>query len=81
MHVTARAKQFHFLNKIDKLREIKIAEGDGLILDEQCLSTRDVDDVKALPTRHLIKKGKQTIKTTCICDMDNAGTFDLIGNP
>ena len=48
MHSVAPAKRFHFLNRIDRLRETKFAKGEGLILDEVCFADRCVDDVKGL---------------------------------
>ena len=42
------AKAFHFLNKIDRIRDVTFAPGEGLVLDEVYFATRAIDDVKAL---------------------------------
>ena len=42
------AKVYHFINKEDRLRDVTFSPGEGLIVDEACFVTRDVDDVKAL---------------------------------
>ena len=48
MHYVAPAKSFHFVNKIDHIRDVTFSPGEGLVVDEACLSARDVDDAKAL---------------------------------
>ena len=39
---------FHFLNKLDRLKDVTFAPGQGLLVDELCLADRGIDDVKAL---------------------------------
>jgi hypothetical protein len=48
MHRVCQSKSYHFLNKLDRLRDILIAAEEGLVVDEVCLAGRDIDDVKAL---------------------------------
>ena len=48
MHAICRSKSFHFINKVDRVRDILIAADEGLVVDEVCLAGRDIDDVKAL---------------------------------
>ena len=42
------AGSFHFVNKLDRLRDVVFCPGQGLVVDELCLAGKDVDDVKAL---------------------------------
>ena len=39
---------YHFVNKLDRLRDATFGPGQGLVVDEVCLATKDIDDVKAL---------------------------------
>ena len=39
---------FHFLNKLDRLKDVTFAPKEGLVVDELCLADRAVDDVKGL---------------------------------
>jgi hypothetical protein len=39
---------FHFINKVDKLKDIHFAPGQGLVMDEQGWRDRAVDDVKGI---------------------------------
>ena len=48
MHVVAPARSYHFVNKIDRLRDVFFCPGQGLVIDELCLASKDIDDVKAL---------------------------------
>ena len=48
MHSVAPACSFHFVNKVDRLRDLHFEPGQGLVLDEACFVARDVDDAKAL---------------------------------
>ena len=48
MHAVSPAKRFHFLNRLDRVRDTTIRTGEGVLIDEICLANRDVDDVKAL---------------------------------
>ena len=48
MHAVCSAKAFHFVNKVDRLRDIIFSPGEGLVVDEACFATRDVDDAKAM---------------------------------
>ena len=48
MHAVAPAKSFHLINKLDRLRDITFCPGEGLVVDEVCLSARQVDDIKSL---------------------------------
>ena len=47
-HAAAPAKSFHFVNKVDRIRDVQFAPGEALVVDEVCLSGRDIDDAKAL---------------------------------
>ena len=47
-HLVAPAKTFHFVNRIDRVRDLVFAPGEALVVDEACLATRDIDDAKAL---------------------------------
>ena len=46
---------FHFINQIDRVRDIMFQAGQGLVLDEAGLSDRSIDDCKALVD---VKKGR-----------------------
>ncbi len=48
MHATAPAKAFHFVNKLDRIRDVIFSPGEGLVIDEAFLAARDVDDAKAI---------------------------------
>lgn len=48
VHTVSPAKAFHFLNKVDRLRDVIFSPGEGLVVDEACLATRDADDAKSL---------------------------------
>ena len=48
MKVVAPAGAFHFINKIDRLRDLVFTPGEGLVVDESCLADMEVDDVKNL---------------------------------
>ena len=39
---------FHFINKLDRLRDVVFAPGEGLVVDEACFYYNDVDDLKNL---------------------------------
>jgi hypothetical protein len=39
---------FHFLNRLDRLRDVLFISGQGLLVDEACLRERCVDDAKAI---------------------------------
>ena len=39
---------YDFVNKLDRLRDATFGPGQGLVVDEVCLATKDIDDVKAL---------------------------------
>ena len=55
MHCVAPAKRCHFLNKIDRLRDVSVSPGEGLVVDEACFANREVDDVKGVID---LKKGR-----------------------
>ena len=48
VHPIAPANAFHFVNRLDRLKDVKFATGQGLVLDEIGLCDREVDDAKAL---------------------------------
>ena len=48
MNEVAPAKAFHFINKIDRLRDVVFCPGQGLVVDEACFYYSDVDDLKNL---------------------------------
>ena len=48
MMVVAPAGRYHFLNKLDRLKDVTFVPGEGLVADEICLAQRDIDDAKAL---------------------------------
>ena len=39
---------YHFVNKLDRPRDATFGPGQGLVVDEVSLATKDIDDVKAL---------------------------------
>ena len=39
---------FHFVSRIDRIRDVSFNEGQGLVVDEACLRERSIDDCKAL---------------------------------
>ena len=48
MKKVAPAGTFHFINKIDRLRDVVFSPGEGLVVDETCFFDNDVDDLKNL---------------------------------
>ena len=48
MAIICKDKGFHFVNKLDRLRDVTFLPQQGLIVDELCLHSRDIDDVKGL---------------------------------
>ena len=48
MKRVAPAGAFHFINKIDRVRDVVFCPGEGLVVDEACFSNKDVDDLKNL---------------------------------
>ena len=48
MALVCKHSSFHFINRVDRLRDIFFIPGQGLVLDEVCLADRPVDDTKAL---------------------------------
>lgn len=48
MHIVSPTKTFHFVNKVDRLRDISICPGEGLVIDEAYFGCREIDDAKAL---------------------------------
>ena len=48
VHAVSPTKAYHFVNKVDRLRDISFSPGEGLVVDEACLAMKDVDDAKAL---------------------------------
>ena len=48
MKTVAPAGAFHFINKIDRLRDVVFCPGEGLVVDESCFYNSDVDDLKNL---------------------------------
>ena len=47
-HIVSPAKAFHFVNKVDRIRDVTFSPGEALVVDEACFAQRDVDDAKAL---------------------------------
>ena len=39
---------FHFINKLDRVKDIQFGPGQGLVIDEQCWRDRSIDDVKGV---------------------------------
>ena len=39
---------FHFINRLDRLRDISFGPKQGLVFDEACMAERSIDDVKGL---------------------------------
>ncbi|CAE7354455.1 unnamed protein product [Symbiodinium sp. CCMP2592] len=48
MAIICKDKGFHFVNKLDRLRDATFLPHQGLVVDELCLHNRDIDDVKGL---------------------------------
>jgi hypothetical protein len=48
MHKAAPSSSFHFVNKLDRLRDVVFTPGEGFVYDEACLAANDVDDAKAI---------------------------------
>ena len=48
VHAVATSKAFHFLNKIDRLRDVMFSPGEGLVIDETYLANMHIDDAKGL---------------------------------
>ncbi len=48
MKKVAPAGAYHFINKVDRVRDVVFGPGEGLVVDEACFSSMDVDDVKNL---------------------------------
>ena len=55
MQSIAPSGRFHFLNRLDRLRDCSFAPGEGLVVDDVCLAPRDVDDAKSIVD---IQKGR-----------------------
>ena len=47
-HAVAPAKMHHFVNKVDRIRDVIFSPGEALVVDEACLAARDLDDAKGL---------------------------------
>ena len=47
-HAVATANAYHFVNKIDRIRDVVFSSGEALVIDEACLAERAIDDVKGL---------------------------------
>ena len=62
MHECARGAGFHFLNRFDRLRDVLIGPGQGLVFDEVCLADRTIDDAKSIvdlsKTRDVVARNK-----------------------
>ena len=48
MHAVAQSRSSHFINRVDRLRDLAICPGEGLVIDEANFSMRDIDDVKGI---------------------------------
>ena len=44
----APARCFHFVNRLDRLRDVQFGPGEGLVVDEICLGHLSADDAKSL---------------------------------
>lgn len=47
-HRVAEAKEFHFINKGDRIRDINFRPGQALVWDEACFASRPLDDIKGI---------------------------------
>ena len=47
-HAAATANAYHFVNKIDRIRDVVFSPGEALVVDEVCLAERLIDDMKGL---------------------------------
>ena len=47
-YAAAPASALHFVNKVDRIRDIVLSPADGLVLDEAYFAALDVDDIKAI---------------------------------
>ena len=48
MAIVCKGSSFHFLNRVDRLRDTFFTPGQGVVLDEVLMADRSVDDLKAL---------------------------------
>ena len=48
IHAVSPSKAFHFVNKVDRLRDVIFSPGEGLVIDEACFATREIDDAKGM---------------------------------
>ena len=48
MKLVAPAGSYHFICKVDRLRDVVFCPGEGLVVDETCFVKSDVDDLKNL---------------------------------
>ena len=48
IHHVSPGHAYHFINKVDRLRDVMFSPGEGLVVDEVCLASRSIDDVKGL---------------------------------
>ena len=48
MHGVAPSGTFHFINKLDRVKDLHSSPGEGLVVDEISLADRHIDDVKGL---------------------------------
>lgn len=46
-HAASSKKTFHFINKLDRVRDIVFVDGEALVYDEAFMADRRIDDVKA----------------------------------
>ena len=44
----APARSFHFINRLDRLRDVDFGPGQGLVVDESCLGNLTIDEAKGL---------------------------------
>ena len=58
MHAVAPAHVYHFINKVDRVRDVVFSPGDGLVIDETCFVEREIDDVKGLLD---VEKGRDVV--------------------
>ena len=48
VHSASPAKAYHFVNKGDRIRDVKFSPGEGLMVDETCFAAMYIDDAKAI---------------------------------
>ena len=72
MHACVGQVAFHFINRLDRLRDISFGPKQGLVFDEACMAECSIDDVEGLvdlsKTRDIVARNadgtipKQTLR-------------------